>query len=424
MATFKIVVVKADQKTDKTWQVKIRVTHKRQRGYIGTDKYVTKDKVNNNYDVIDNAILMAVEPTLSNYRKLEAELGGKLLNFSLKQFTDFLKRDTQQDIDFMKWIDIYLSQIEKPKTWATYNTTKNRLLLFTGLSILPITMVTATFLKNFEQWLRRHREDDHFVYCTDTTINLYMRNVRAMFNAAREKYNNEDIGDIQIKHYPFAKYTIPEADESVHRNIELADIRRIRDIKTYYSKTYKKDMKLRSLDILGQDVFFISLCLIGMSTVDIYNCPPVENGRITYIRTKVDKVKKKRKKKAVISINVEPDLLPYLEKYKGDKMHAFNFNEKYPNFSDFNKYVNRGLNRIGEELKLSLPTKLSSYYSRHSWSSIAANDCHIPLPIIQKALVHSQNEYKTTLIYVKEDWSDTDNANLQVLYKIKTEVKV
>jgi hypothetical protein len=37
----------------------------------------------------------------------------------------------------------------------------------------------------------------------DSGLHNHMRDLRTMFNAARNLYNNEDLGIYKIKHYPF-----------------------------------------------------------------------------------------------------------------------------------------------------------------------------------------------------------------------------
>jgi hypothetical protein len=65
MATFKIVVVKEDKKIDNTWNVKIRVTHKRRMGYIGTDFYVTKKSFNKKGEIINSGVLNSIGLTVT-----------------------------------------------------------------------------------------------------------------------------------------------------------------------------------------------------------------------------------------------------------------------------------------------------------------------------------------------------------------------
>ena len=414
MATFKAVVLKDDKRRDLTFNVKIRVIHNRKIGIIGTEHYIKRSFLNSKYEIINQDVLATCDDIISRYRKQILAVDN-LDQYTVKQLIDFLKRDKNKDIDFLAFIDTVTQALRKRgklKTMATYNTTKNNLKAYIGMDVLSITLITSKFLQGFEQWLRHHyvtqgvakgrKGSQTLVELSDTSINLYMRNIRALFNMAREEYNNEDIGDIQIKHYPFSKYKMPTALESQNRNLSIEDIIRIRD--------YQES---RKLDGFARDVFMISFYLIGMNTVDLFYCPKTKDGRVTYNRTKT---KGKRKDKAMMSIQIQPELKPYMEKYAGKKT-CFDFSERYVNPSNFNKHVNVGLNRIGIELEL--PMSLTTYWARHSWATIAANDCRIDDSIIQKCLNHSVAELKTTRIYIRNDWSIIDEANSKVLALLK-----
>ena len=63
---------------------------------------------------------------------------------------------------------------------------------------------------------------------------------------------------------------------------------------------------------LARDVFALSFYLIGMNTVDLFNCDCIADGRITYQRTKT---KNRRDDKAEISVKIEPEAMPLIEKY-------------------------------------------------------------------------------------------------------------
>ncbi len=58
---------------------------------------------------------------------------------------------------------------------------------------------------------------------------------------------------------------------------------------------------------------------------------------------------------------------------------------------------------------------LTSYYARHSWATIARNDCKISKDDINLALNHVDNEMKVTDIYIAKDWTIIDEANRQVI---------
>lgn len=61
---------------------------------------------------------------------------------------------------------------------------------------------------------------------------------------------------------------------------------------------------------LGRDIGLLSFFLIGINTVDLYNCTGIQNGRLIYNRTKT---KNRRQDKAKIEIRIEPEALALIE---------------------------------------------------------------------------------------------------------------
>lgn len=61
---------------------------------------------------------------------------------------------------------------------------------------------------------------------------------------------------------------------------------------------------------LGRDIGLLSFFLIGINTVDLYNCTGIQNGRLIYNRTKT---KNRRQDKAKIDIRIEPEALALIE---------------------------------------------------------------------------------------------------------------
>jgi integrase len=134
----------------------------------------------------------------------------------------------------------------------------------------------------------------------------------------------------------------------------------------------------------------------------------------------------RRKDKGRISIKVEPELLPLLEKY-GDPegKRVFNFYKMYKNTGTFTAAINgfhrkgakgemlsAGLKKVGDTIGIK---DLEFYAARHSWASIAQNDLDVDKYTVHTALNHVIDEMKVTDIYTKKDWSPIDRANRKVL---------
>jgi integrase len=93
------------------------------------------------------------------------------------------------------------------------------------------------------------------------------------------------------------------------------------------------------------------------------------------------------------------------------KKRLFNFHLRYSGFREFVTNVNKGLKRLAEACKIDAP--LSSYYARHSWATIARNQCHISKSDIAECLNHSTST--VTDIYIEKDWGVIDKANREVI---------
>jgi integrase len=225
-------------------------------------------------------------------------------------------------------------------------------------------------------------------------------------------YNDEENGIIKIHHYPFKKYNLPKLPVIKKRNLPADEILKI----------VKAEDKLFASprDILAKDVFILSFCLVGMNCIDLFNLESYEykNGRFTYYRAKT---KNRRSDLALISIKVEPEVVPFIQKYKdptGKKV--FDFHARYVNSHGFVSMIDEALKNVAKALDITIP--LSTYYARHSWATIARNKCKISKSDIDECLNHIIPENKMADIYLEKDWSFIDESNRKVLdYVLATE---
>lgn len=96
---------------------------------------------------------------------------------------------------------------------------------------------------------------------SDSGLHNHMRDLRTLFNAAFNKYNNEELGIYKIKHYPFKKYKVGSAPLTRKRNNNLEEVRAIRDCVT----------KAGSWAELAKEIYMLSFYLCGMNAVDFYH---------------------------------------------------------------------------------------------------------------------------------------------------------
>jgi hypothetical protein len=68
MATVREVIIPLEKKKDGTWNVKIRVNHKRTTLYIKTQHFVVQKQIRSDFTIKDPIILKALNPVLDEYR--------------------------------------------------------------------------------------------------------------------------------------------------------------------------------------------------------------------------------------------------------------------------------------------------------------------------------------------------------------------
>ena len=147
-----------------------------------------------------------------------------------------------------------------------------------------------------------------------------------------------------------------------------------------------------------------------MNTADLYNCTELNDGVITYYRTKTTS---RRNDKAKMKVKVPALIMPLLNKYKDIKgQRVFNFYNNYNTADSFNKAVNYGLKEIG---KLIGVDDLEYYAARHSWATLAVNKVGIDKYTVHAALNHIDEAMKVTDIYIERDFEMENEANRKVL---------
>lgn len=153
----------------------------------------------------------------------------------------------------------------------------------------------------------------------------------------------------------------------------------------------------------------MSFYMCGMNAKDIYhlNQSSIVKNRVNYNRSKT---RSRRKDSAFISINLIPEATSLLFKYIN------RIRERYADSSNFNKALNKGLKEIGEAIGIAL---LTMYCARHSFGSIARNECRFSKDDVAFALNHIDSSTKTTDIYIKPDWRIIDDVQFKVVSLLK-----
>ncbi|MBB1646427.1 tyrosine-type recombinase/integrase [Sphingobacterium spiritivorum] len=418
MATVSAKVYEHHKKADGTYNVKICVHHKSERKFIDTNHFVVKKQLTKDFKIKDPFIADKVEQQLRDYRKMISDLDDRLDYFTATSLRDYL-RDKDEDIDFIKFCNQHIERLKKEGRGGSAKNQaviRNSLVDYFKRASVSIKEINSNMLMAYERYLRsertmtRYNQDNKPVVTTekglsDSGLHNHMRDLRTLFNAARELYNNEDLGIYRIKHYPFKKYKVGSPPLTKKRNNTLEQVLIIRDCVT----------KPGSRAELAKELYMLSFYLCGMNAVDLYQITKrdIRNGRVDYNRSKTEG---KRKDNAFISIKIVDEAKPLLEKYLGK------LRERYSSANCLNWALSKGMEQLR---KLTGIPELTLYWARHTFANTARNDCRMSKDDVALALNHVDEGNRTTDIYIAKDWKIVDDVQRKVIAQLrKVEIKV
>ena len=434
MATVSWVVFKHHKKSDNTYNPKIRISHNRTSSYISTSIYTELVRFKRNSasgTITSEKIKEELDGLVREYRQIINEHQDVVNECETsKDIVAMIERRKQRkEIDFIEFARMFIEKTPNEGTKTVKTTGINSLCHFlnhkNGNEKLLIKDLTSRFLREYEAWLRQERyitvrqnKTAKQAYKTikksalnDTGIHSYMGIIQSVFNAALLHFNDYEKGDIIITNDPFKVYTIPAVLEAKKRAVDVDIIRKIYN--------YSPINKRKRTTMFTRDIYILSFLLAGMNAVDMLNCRMV-NGRIEYER---QKTKDRRKDNAFISVYVHPLALPIINKYHDlSGKNLFDFYKRYSNVRNLTKGIHRGMRSLCEELGIDY---IQFYSARHSFATIARNECDISKDDISLCLNHSSGKTVTDT-YIKQDFLRIDkviNKVVEYVFKIAEESK-
>ena len=240
------------------------------------------------------------------------------------------------------------------------------------------------YLTAFEGWCLQRMKVN--------SVSILLRNMRCVFNEAR----NEGVTNCN----PFAKFKIRQ-EQTRKRCLSVEDLRKLATLPVPPDQEKYRDY------------FMLMVYLIGINTTDLFQARPedLENGRLNYRRDKTGKL---------YSVKVEPEAMAIINKYRG-KDWLLEPMDNHDDFLSWRSQLNKRLKALGQvtgkkgKIISDGPFPfLSTYWSRHSWATIAYQ-IGIPVDIIGQALGHSDRSHAVTFIYIKPDAAKVDEANRRVI---------
>ena len=397
MATFKVCVRK--QRKDGFYPVYIGVTHKSKIAYIKTDKLASPKTLGKKLQVEDPYVLRYCSNKILQYAESLNRVDSE--KWSVTEIVKYLT-DGSSDISFSEFARLHRDRMinaGQERNAKNYELAFQHLERYAGTNKVMFSQLTAVFLNAWIDSLKN----------TKRAKEMYPICVRQIFKAAQKEYNDYDTMVIRIPNNPWGKVAIPTAERPEKLAITPDECRR------FFSTPIPESKYKSPLPELGRDVAMMILCLAGINTVDLFRLKKTDykDGIIHYQRAKT---KKFRTDGAYFEIRVPPILMPLIEKYMAEPNdpYLFNFHTRHSTSDSFGANINIGIKKICEAMGMPKEDQYSGYTFRHTWGTIAQNDCGATIPEVAFAMNHSAG-YNITRGYIKMDFSPAWRLNEKVV---------
>lgn len=398
MATFKAVIRK--KRADGFYPVYIRIVHRSRMGYIKTDKLITDKQILKSGEIKDAVVNEYCSREILKYTDM---INRKdISDYSVTELIEYLTR-VDDNVCFSEFATLYIDRMIREgheRNAKNYRLAVNHLERYLGTTRIMFSHLTSTVLK---KWIDNLSQ-------TNRAKEMYPVCVRQIFKKAIIEFNDEERGIIRIKFNPWLKISIPKSDSTVQRAISAEACRE------FFNRPLPETKMISSLPELARDVSLFSLCLGGINTVDLYELKK-ENYKDGIIGYKRAKTRHSRRDEAYIEMRVEPFIQSTFDKYLShdeNEEYLFNFHKRYSNSDSFNANVNNGIRKICADMGMKKEDYYCYYTFRHTWATIAQNDCDANLYEVAFGMNHSHG-LNVTRGYVKIDFSPAWRLNAKVI---------
>lgn len=413
MATLAWVVFKHHRKADGTYNPKIKIYHNGSTVYLPTQIYTSlvRFKKGESMGVItDGDITDALNSRIKEMRKILNNHDDVIDNCEdAKAVAAFIEKKLNADrnLDFIAFAQSYVNSLKDNGNKSVTIGLLSNLRSFIDADSIPVRKITAVFLTRFEGWMKSERiirrggKEYKKKPIKNSSVQTYMEKLQGIYNRMLLHYNDYEIGDIVIQGDPFKVYKTKQDVMFKKKATEIDVIKKIIE--------YKPTQKRNFSRTIARDMFMLSFCLAGINLIDLFTCDTYNAGRVEYFRTKT---KGKKKDKAFISVPVCPEIQETFEKYRdttGERV--FNLYTLFTDICSFRQIVSCGMRSMCKDLKIE---PITFYAARHSFATIARNDCNVDMADVALCLTHASG-FNMTDKYVKPDFTKVDRAIRKVL---------
>ena len=390
------------KRQDGTYAIKLRLTYNREQKYYPIGKFLSKE----DWQTLKsgkhrNKKLKELEIYFAAIENKAVKIIDKMNSFSFPGFINQFNAQAPSKSSVLDALKLRRQEFiakNSINTAVTFQSTIKSIeeyIKTTKKKKLSFFDVTPEWLKSYEGWMLATGR-------SNTTIGMYLRNLRTVVNKAI------DDGMLPKENYPFSKskYRIPSA-----RNIKKAltgkEIKQL----MYYSAKTKAEERAR-------DLWLFSYLCNGINTKDIAKLKHknIDSEHIYFVRSKTEHSTISNQK--LIIVYRLPEINTIIKKWgtKNNDPEGYVFpilsindtpEKQNAKIKQAVKTINKYTKRIGKELGFEL--SLTTYVARHSFATILKrNDTSIEY--ISESLGHSN--LQTTENYL-DSFDDETRAKNQ-----------
>lgn len=404
MITFKPIIIQSNRRKDGTFAVKIRVTFKGVSRRLPTTLSCSQSDLTRSGHIKNpntlnkaNAIIADMREAVNHLSPFDLEIQD--VDWVVNRIKQHLTKSSFR-LDFFVWCESFL-RTKSDTTAAMYRVAVNSFRRFLGKDKIDINDITRSLVVKYQEWSVTSEKTNYLGEPIKGSVKKgstdYVGKLHHLHEAAKRKYNDEDEGVFLIPRSPFRierKLAPNDGQKSLGRDL----MQRIISYKT-------DDKKIRT----ALDAFVVSFALMGANLADMYAAMPPRSGVWVYQR---QKTRTRRADKAEMRVAVPSCIEPYLARLRGTGSYWLNnLRELSTNKNQVIAQVNMGLRRWCE---LEGVERFTFYAARHSFATIARNDCGIEKATIDDCLAH-KGDYAVADIYAERSWSLMNAANEKVL---------
>ena len=419
MITFEPIIISNHRRADGSYPVKIRVYFNGKSRRLPTTwmcqpSELTRTKKGTYKIKKDAGVRDKAKELIKKMRKvtdnfLTAELEDKDVDWVVRKIKDGM-REEKFHLDFFEWADKYILT-KNISTRKAYERALNTLERFLGERRLDINDINKMMLLEFMEHVDNEPKM-HYDHKTKTSVatektkvakaasSLMLMKLQHIFNAAKDRYNDEDDDVIRIPRSPFD--TIKKVFPSGGKGQRALDRKIIQ--KMIVAQT--NDPCIRT----AIDAFIVSFGLMGANLADLYQATPFQGNEWIYNRAKTAE---RRADGAEMRIMIPPQIEPYLKRLQeggngewwlpvlhriGEKKHTCN--EK------LNDYLRRWQKAAKVE-------DFTFYAARHSFATIARS-LGVDLAAVNDCLCH-KDSLEMGRRYAPLTWEQKNEINKKVI---------